>query len=614
MGHSAEELASALRQIDLAEVGPQEPLRAFGTLQELASAHAEDSAAREALTVLSNVAGMMLKPDRWESPYLPAMQFGNRRTWLPEDLTDVHRGFLSYSYAWLPSGALRAQVIDVLFVSAVDRDERYKLASESVNAWIGVGLHGELNRAEEQGWRRAVEIALRYRFTEKVTALVDLAMETIRLEQPRSAWQIARALHESGTGREHADEIVERLRNASATVEDLGFQREILEQVRSWALTNRDSAVVAEVEEQIGDLWWEEAKQRKSSSHFMARDCFGNAYNEYKRVERSRRSSRMNKRLARLPRKIREEGELALEEMHAVESDPIDLTMLRDQVDEVLKEEDSLRAMAAWFARVPLESVQQAHATAKQSMRENPLSHLFSHTTVAADGRTVQHSASARGHGDIPGDVWSEMLRQWELKVGILAQGYIWPALVELSTRHKFNHGDFALLVRSSAFIPPEQERHYVTALHNGYYGRLSESIFMLAPVVEACVRACLKRAGIETRNIRADDTEIEPGLSALMELDGVDEALTPDLAWNIRALYCGPLGPNLRNRVAHGLLSESESNGAAALFAWWLALRLAFVPFFNGMMADSSEPQSGSSTERDPGAGQTPPHDDSEE
>ncbi|WP_188043315.1 DUF4209 domain-containing protein [Changpingibacter yushuensis] len=607
MKHSAEELAAALRQVDLAEVGLQEPLRAFGTLQELASAHAEDSAVRAALTVLSNVAGMMLKPERWESPYIPAMQFGDRRTWLPEDLTEVHCGFLANSYAWLPSGALRAQVIDVLFVSAVDRGERYKLALESVNAWIEVGIHGELDREEEQGWRRAIEIALRYRFTEKVAALVDLAMETIRLEHPGSAWQIARALHESGAGREHAGEIVDRLRNVAVTVEDLAFQREILEQVRSWALSNRDSAAVAEVEEQIGDLWWEEAKRRRSSSHFMARDCFGNAYNGYKRVERSRRSARTNKRLAQLPRKIREEGELALGEMHAVESDPIDLTVLREQADEVLKEEDTLRAMAAWFARVPLESVQQARATAEQSMREYPISHLFSRTTVAADGRTVQHSASARGHGGIPGDVWSEMLRLWELKIGILAQGYIWPTLVELSTRHKLTHGDFALLVRSSAFIPPEQERHYVTALHNGYYGRLDESIFMLAPTVEACVRVCLQQAGIETRNIRADDTEIEPGLSALMELDGVDEALTPDLAWNIRALYCGPLGPNLRNRVAHGLLSESESSGASVLFAWWLALRLAFVPFFNGVMADSSESQSGSSTAADPEAGQPP-------
>jgi hypothetical protein len=610
MEHSADELAAAIREVDLSELGLKEPMLASGALQDLASGQPEGSPLRAALTILSYVAGMMLKPDRWESPYLPMMQFGDRRTWLPKDLTEAHLGFLRGALSQLPSGALRAQVIDVMFVSTADRHDRYELAQESVAAWIAMGLPGELDRAEEQGWRRAIEIALRYGFAARVSELVNLAIEKIREERPGSTWQIARALHESGAGREHASEIVERLNGVARTADDPHFQREILDQARRWAISNGDSSVVAGIDEQIGDLWWEEAKLRRSSSHFMARDCLGNAYNQYKQVERSRRSARANRRLARLPRKIREAGELALDEMEAVESEPIDLTALREQGDEVLKEDDSLRALASWFARVPLDPVQQARGTAEESMREHPIQHLFSRTTVASDGRTVQHSTTARGQGAIPGDVWSEMLRQWELKVGILAQGYIWPTLVEMSSRYRLTLGDFAMMVRSSAFVPPEQERHYVTALHNGYYGRLSESIFMLAPTVEACVRACLQRTGIETRNIRADDTEIEPGLSALMELEGVDEALTPDLAWNIRALYCGPLGPNLRNRVAHGLLSESESNSGYVLFAWWLALRIAFVPFFNHMMEDQSA--RGDTTDEGRGSGQTPPHDDS--
>jgi len=614
MEFTAAELVAAISEVDASEVVLQEPIEAFGAFRELAEGYPEDGPHRVALTVLSNVAGMILKPDRWESPYVPMMQFGDRRSWLPEDLTEVHLDFLRQVRSQIPPGQLRAQIVDVLFLRVTGGRERYELAQEVVQAWITVGLGGELDREEENGWRRAIEIALRFGFAAQVSELIGLAMEQIRSERAAPAWQSARVLHESGAGREHAEEISRRLRDLTATVEDLHFRREILDQARRWATSSRDSAGVAEIDEQVGDLWWEEAKRRRSSSHFMARDCFGHAYNQYKRVERSRRSVRTNRRLARLPRKIREEGELALGEMNAVESDPIDLTVLRQQADEVLKEDDNLLALASWFTRVPLDTVQQARETAEESMREHPIQHLFSRTTVAADGRTVQHSASARGQGEIPGDVWSEMLRHWELKVGILAQGYIWPTLVELSTKYKLAPGDFALMVRFSAFVPPEQERHYVMALHNGYYGRLSESIFMLAPTVEACVRACLQRAGIETRNHRSDDTEIEPGLSALMELDGVDDALTPDLAWNIRALYCGPIGPNLRNRVAHGLLSESESSSGYVLFAWWLALRLAFVPFFNHVMDDSTKPEGRSRSREEPESGQTPPLDDSDE
>lgn len=591
MEYSAAELVAALRDVDLSELATLEPLRAMSFLRDLASGYPDESCPHVALSLLSVVAGMVLKPDRWEAPYVPMMQFSDRRTLLPEDLTDLQLDFLSQIAPYVPHGLFHAQVLDVLFVRARGTDQGFGLARQVVDAWIAVGLDGDVDREEEQGWRRAIEIALRFRLSSQVESLVMIALEQIRGERAVVAWRAARALHESGAGREHAEVVLSRLQQLADVGDDIRFKREILELARRWASSGGGSAEVAAIEQQIGDLWWAEAKQREASSHFIARDCYGSAYNQYKRVERSRRSERTNRRLTRLPRIIREQGELALGEMELIESDPIDLSVLREQAEEVLKEDNALSAMASWFARMPLDSAKAARTAAEQSMAEHPIQHLFSRTTVASDGRTVQHSVNARGQGDVPSDVWSEMLRNLELKIAMLAQGYIWPTLVELSTRHKLSLDDFALMVRSSAFVPPEQARHYALALHNGYYGRLSEAIFMLAPTIEACVRACLQRAGIETRNIRADDTEIEPGLSALMEMDGVDDALTPDLAWNIRALFCGPLGPNLRNRVAHGLLSEADSGGGHVLFAWWLAFRLAFVPFFNNGLDRTKEP-----------------------
>lgn len=68
------------------------------------------------------------------------------------------------------------------------------------------------------------------------------------------------------------------------------------------------------------------------------------------------------------------------------------------------------------------------------------------------------------------------------------------------------------------------------------------------------------------------------------------DSVLGEDLAWNIRALFCGPTGPNLRNRVAHGLLDEAESGGDAALYAWWMAFLLAFTPYYHAVRAESTD------------------------
>jgi hypothetical protein len=48
--------------------------------------------------------------------------------------------------------------------------------------------------------------------------------------------------------------------------------------------------------------------------------------------------------------------------------------------------------------------------------------------------------------------------------------------------------------------------------------------------------------------------------------------------------LFCGPLGPNIRNDTAHGLLSDTAAIGSAALYSWWFALKLVLMFFWNNI------------------------------
>lgn len=588
MGHSSSDQVKAIQGVDWDGFISEEPLMAYGHLQEFATQIERDTPASSAINTVAKVCGMMLNPDRWDRPYSPLMQIKDRRTALPEDLTYEEIEFLSQLLPTLPHTLVTAQIADVISLRSSDKARRFEYAKEAVTRWITVGLPDGLPQNEEQGWRRAIEISLRFRLNDEVDQLETLALERIRAGEVVSAWQVAQMVRQAGIGRDSAVEIASVFVSGAQGIEDLHLRREVLAEARGWLKIEADEEAVARIDELIGDLWWEEAKARRSDSHHIARDCYGNAYNQYRRVRRSLRSTKTVKRIARLPRKIREEGQLSLDEMQFHESGPIDLTPLRELADHVLSEEDTIRALAKWFANAPLDSIEAAQDAAITAMREHPVQHLFSRTTLDADGRTIHKSTSPQARGGIPGEVWAEIVRNLSLKIGVLAQGYIWPVLAKMSTERKLTISDFRVMIRASPFVPPNQEWFFATALYNGYYGRLAESIYMLVPAMEACVRACLQRAGIETRNIRADDTEIEPGLSALMELDGVDQALTPDLAWHIRALYCGPLGPNLRNRMAHGLLTEEESKGSSVLYAWWLAFRLAFIPYFNLVMRES--------------------------
>ena len=71
------------------------------------------------------------------------------------------------------------------------------------------------------------------------------------------------------------------------------------------------------------------------------------------------------------------------------------------------------------------------------------------------------------------------------------------------------------------------------------------------------------------------------------------------DLTYEIKALSCDQLGPNLRNNIAHGLLNDQEVHSVDVIYAWWLGLKLVFNHFWNSLDRETvEEPQKEASEE----------------
>ncbi|MBT2549997.1 DUF4209 domain-containing protein [Arthrobacter sp. ISL-65] len=62
---------------------------------------------------------------------------------------------------------------------------------------------------------------------------------------------------------------------------------------------------------------------------------------------------------------------------------------------------------------------------------------------------------------------------------------------------------------------------------------------------------------------------------------EGVD-VLGENLTYELKALFCGPVGPNIRNLAAHGLIDDAAHNTAEVFYAWWFVLRLMYAPYWN--------------------------------
>ena len=69
-----------------------------------------------------------------------------------------------------------------------------------------------------------------------------------------------------------------------------------------------------------------------------------------------------------------------------------------------------------------------------------------------------------------------------------------------------------------------------------------------------------------------------ERPLGVLLESAEAAQAFGADGVFELQDLLIDPLGANLRNEVAHGLLGDSGLFGEDVLYAWWLLLRCCVV------------------------------------
>jgi hypothetical protein len=204
---------------------------------------------------------------------------------------------------------------------------------------------------------------------------------------------------------------------------------------------------------------------------------------------------------------------------------------------------------------------------------------------MSRDGRVIAKQPAAGFENAPTSDdpaLWAQMVHDYQILINIVVHGGIWPALEVLLQEHRLREEDFIALASQSPIVPPGRERLFGKALYAGFDRDFTVSMHLLAPQIEHMVRFHLKNAGVKTTNLDIDGIENENGLSTLMGLPEAEKVFGKDLSFEIKAMFCDALGPNLRNEVAHGLLDDDSFQSIHSIYAWWMGLRLVFNTFWN--------------------------------
>ncbi|MFK4088777.1 DUF4209 domain-containing protein [Kribbella sp. NPDC020789] len=559
---------------------------------EKAASSAENPRQREVLTVLSLAASPVLDADDWANPFKPAFNLGGRRSVVPADLQPAHLDLLGEVVSHIEQPSLRGRVADILWLA--DRSDldhlgtaidAYRSSPLETDAWLQDGRNQ---------WRRAFELATRRggaerERTKEMTEALRVRVLAGNADDRFVLAEIASVLGDFA--RLTPDErraIADHLAGVAATAsaqENYGLARRLEREAAEWFGAASDNDAVLRCKVRIADAYFADASLRRSSgqpassaAHFMEK-----AVSTLRVLPRKFRDQEdLDGRLADWRAQLADLRRSTVDEMLVIESESTDIAGYVGAARRQVRVSDPLEALVRLSFLQSITDCKKARIDAETRVRESFVYQISGRTSYSEDARKIATTLPTVGSSGVDEDVVrAEMIQAFGIRIVVACQGLIHPALEVVAFEHRLDQAFFLDLCRDAPVVPQEQERLWARGLLHGIHGDFASGAFILAPLIENLVRSLLKVSGVYTLLTDERGLETEKGLSALLKMPEAEAVLGADLVFELRALLVDQEGPNLRNNLSHGLVSDAGAWSCNSMYLWWLCLGLVVKPVY---------------------------------
>ena len=579
--------AADLAECDWDQLLPDEPnldveeRLAAGARKAQATGQARTAAA---LRLLADACSMMLDSDNPTRPFRPWWVDADGRS--GPDLYSFTPDAIALFAEVAPDTrhpALRARLADIVWCRDPRRGREF--ADLAIEAYLCAPLeasHWQLNSRAK--WLRATYLALSLRRTELVAVIERRLLEAIWQKDQQDEAPIgecAALVLRQGLAVEEHPKIVEHLAELASNLSKRArFReaRELLAAAVDWLHRNGEAQRRAVLLAAIGQSWHDEALA--ATSAFTAAGSIDKAIQIYRSIPRKYRAALgIDERVYALQLERLDAGERLLENLGLDSSGQTDIdNLVSASIEHVAGKNtiDALRGLATVWVGAKVEETEQR---ARKLMAMNDFPELARRrTTMAHDGRVISKINGADPVKDDARVLFVQMLDLFRINMRLAVQGSILPVLAHITFEHPLNLHTFIELARDSVLIPPDHVHRIGRALYFGYTRDFETSLQYLASEIESIVRYHLKASGVVTINTDMDGVQMELGLSTLARMPQMEEVFGKDLAFEIKAVFCEQDGSNLRNDVAHGLISDGAGYSIDSIYAWWFVFRLVIL------------------------------------
>ena len=554
------------------------------------------------LSLLDRACWLKFSPDSVNEPFRPITALQGQRSSVPDILSETDVAFFAKIVDKIDGSCpkvhlLKARLADLVWLLQHSGDVKFALAA--IDSYRSIPLDRRIwRRAGDKCWQRAIKLACLLgkgagkRLAEMETSIIEALMSVTR-EDDLFGCHLAELLKSNALGRNHSTTIATKLQSLARDFENQDeflITREYFHASADWFRLSGDDEKSTEITVKLAENWAKQALARVSSdqpSHMAASTCYERAIQIYRTIPKSMRvRHRVDDRIAELRGHLSESGRKSLDEMIPIDIPGVDIGQMIEDARNSVKGKSLVEALKVFVNYLGSKNVEKLRESTIEQIRDYPMQSMFSRTLKSRDGRVIAKRPGI-SLGDTSSDDYEEVIRSkmvenYCIHIDLEVRSYILPAQEVLLLEHGLQEIDFVNLARRSPIVPIGRELLFGKALFAGYDRDFVTALHILVPQIEHMVRCHLKQAGVQTANIDGEGIEHEKGLSSLMDLPKAEEIFGEDLSFEIRALFCDPFGPNLRNGLAHGLLNVGDCYSSNAIYAWWLGLKLVFNIFWH--------------------------------
>ena len=204
-----------------------------------------------------------------------------------------------------------------------------------------------------------------------------------------------------------------------------------------------------------------------------------------------------------------------------------------------------------------------------EEFKDNPVAHMFGKSLINAQGQTVLAIPPL----DIKNPENDSNLMILHMHQNALEKqkiaGDIWMknALAVLRDKYVVENSMLDFLIKDNPIIPDGREHIFQSALRLFLNGDFYEAMHILAPQVENLFRNIAKEVGGLTVTLENDGSSMEKVLSSILSLPELLDCYDNDILFTFRGLLNEQAGANIRNEVAHGIISEYACSTGVCLY-----------------------------------------------